>query len=62
MKVRNLQSLAALRYLVFCNVLHICNVRTIPTYRLYDCCLCVHSSLLVSENYAIILTLGQLLL
>ena len=38
MKVRNLGSLLALRYLVFCNVLHnICNVRAIPrVYRLYD--------------------------
>ena len=38
-KVRNLQSLPALRDLVFCNLLHICNVRAIPTnrvYRLYD--------------------------
>ena len=35
MKVRTLQSLLTLRYLVFCNVLHICNVRAIPTYRVY---------------------------
>ena len=40
-KVRNLGSLRlpVLRYLVICNVLHICNVRAIPThrvYRLYD--------------------------
>ena len=30
------QSLPALRYLVFCNVLLICNVRAIPTYRVYQ--------------------------
>ena len=34
-KVRNLESLPALKYLVFYNVLHICNVRAIPTYRVY---------------------------
>ena len=38
MKVRNLESLPALRYLVFCNVLHMCNVRAIPTYRVYRLC------------------------
>ena len=39
MKVRNLESLSALRYSVFYNVLHIYNVQAIPTYRdyrLYD--------------------------
>ena len=34
-KVRNLENLSALRYLVYCNVLHLCNVRAIPTYRVY---------------------------
>ena len=34
-EVRNLERLPALRYLVFCNVLHICNVQAIPTYRVY---------------------------
>ena len=35
-KVRTHRSLPALRYLVFCNVLHICNVRAIPTHRVYQ--------------------------
>ena len=35
MNVRNLRSLPTLRYLVLCNVLHICNVWAIPTYRVY---------------------------
>ena len=35
-KVRNFESLPALRYLLFCNILHICNVRAIPIYRVYE--------------------------
>ena len=34
-KVRNLESLSVLNYLAFCNVLHICTIRAIPTYRVY---------------------------
>ena len=34
-KVRNLESLPALRYLVFCNMYYY-NVRAIPTYRVYQ--------------------------
>ena len=38
MQVRKLQTLYVLRFLVFCNVLHIIynyDVRAIPTYRVY---------------------------
>ena len=34
-KVRSLDSVPFLRYSWFCNVLRICNVRAIPTYRVY---------------------------
>ena len=34
-KVRNHESVPFSRYLCLCNVLHICNMRAIPTYRAY---------------------------
>ena len=42
-KVRSLESVPFSRYLCLCNVLHICNIRAILTYRvyrLYDFYLC----------------------
>ena len=35
MKVRSLESVQFSSYVSFCNVLHICNIRVIPTYRVY---------------------------
>ena len=34
-KVRSLESVPFSRYLCLCNVLRICNIRAIPTYRVY---------------------------
>ena len=34
-KVRSVESVLFSRYLCLCNVLRICNIRAIPTYRVY---------------------------
>ena len=34
-KVRSLENVQFSRYLCLCNVLRICNIRAIPTYRVY---------------------------
>ena len=37
-KVRSLESVPFSRYLRLCNVLRICDVRAIPTYKVYQPC------------------------
>ena len=56
-KVRSLESVPFPRYLCLCNVLRICNIRAIPTYRVYRLydyniyvCVAIHSFLFVFEQ------------
>ena len=49
-KIRSLESVPFSRYFCLCNVLRICNIRAIPTYRVYR----LYDSMHLSVSYGTI--------